>query len=401
MTLRPTFVALAAGLVASTAVIAQSGDRPWYVGLQQEFRHQSNVLNASNGEVSDTISLTSLRAGLNLPFGRQRAFANASLIHERYADLNARNNTGYAIAAGLDWSTIERLSGNLRVNANRRQADFNGGGIVPVSLSNIERSEEFAANVRLGVVTMLAFEGSVGQRRVSFSAPEFASREYKQDSGSLGVNYRPSAILALGTGLSAERTRYVAAAPGQAAPDRSKRQDVYVTANWVPTGASTVNARVNVGKTEYDRATAADFSGVTGSLAWAWKPTGLLNLTTTLSRDTGQENGFLRLGDGSTSSATDFSQVTNALSVRAGYELTGKITLSGGLSYARRKLVDGFTGTAGNDNTTTLTLGAHWAATRTLAFGCDAGRESRTASGIGSSDFDSNRLGCFGQITLD
>lgn len=415
MICRPTLLALAVGMAGSGAALAQSSDRPYYVGILQDFRHQTNVLNGSGaGEVSDTVFTTTLRGGLNVPFGRQRVYANASLNHQRYSDLDARNSSGYNIGAGLDWSTIERLSGSVVLNANRRQADFNQGGIVPVSISNLERSDELAAKVRLGVVTMLAFEGGVGQRRVSFSAPEFASRQYTQDNASLGVSYRPSAILTLGTGLSGDRTRYRAPAPFQTVADRSQRQDIYATAYWVPTGASTVNARVNVGKTEYDRATAADFEGITGFLAWAWKPTGRLDVTTTLSRETGLDSGFLRTTQSfavsATSftpatiinvSATDFSQVTNALSVRAGYELTGKIVLSGGLVYARRTLVDGFTGVGGNDNTTTLALGARYAATRTLSFGCDASTASRSASGVGSSAYDSNSIGCFGQLMLD
>ena len=192
---RPTLLALAVGMAVSGAALAQSADRPYYIGLMQDFTHQSNLLSSLSGsEVSDTVSTTTLRGGLKLPFGRQHVYANALLNHQRYSNLGARDNNGYAIGAGLDWSTVERLSGSLAVNANRRQADFNSGGVVPVSLSNIERSDDFTARVRLGVVTALAFEGSLGQRRVSFSAPEFASREYKQDSGSLGISYRPSAI---------------------------------------------------------------------------------------------------------------------------------------------------------------------------------------------------------------
>jgi hypothetical protein len=402
MRIRTTILATAAGLAMSGAALAQSGDRPWYVGLMQDFTHESNVLGTPAGtETSDTISTTTLRGGLNLPFGRQRAFANAALNHQRYRDLSARDSSGYLVGAGLDWSTIERLSGNFTFNALRRQADFNVGGIAPVTLSNLERSEDFNARVRLGAVTMLSFDAGLGHRQVSFSAPEFAAQEYKQDSGSLGVSYRPSGILTLGAGVSVQRTRFRAAAPGQAEADRSDRQDAYVTANWVPTGSSTVNARVNITKTAYDLATAADFDGVTGSLVWAWRPTGLLRLNTALSRETGQESGFLRLVDGSTATATDFSQVTNALRVQAAYELTGKIALTGGVGYSRRNLVDGFTGLTGSDNTTSVTLGARWAATRTLAFGCNAGRDSRSASGAGSSIYDNDRIGCFGQIALD
>ncbi len=391
----------AACLVIGGAALAQSTERPWYVGLGQEFTHQSNVLSSASGEISDTISTTTLRGGLNVPFGRQRAYANVSLSHQRYQDLDARNNSGYTVGAGLDWSTVERLSGTLSLAANRQQTDFSVGGITPVTLSNIERSDEIAARFRLGVVTMLGFEASLGHRNLSFTAPEYASREYQQNDASLGLSYRPSGILSLGAGLSTQRTRFGAPAPGQTAADRSQRQDVYVTANWVPTGASTVTARVNVGKTEYDLGTAADFSGVTGSLSWAWRPTGRLSLTTSMSRDSGQQSGFLRLVEGAPVSGANFSQITNALSLRAGYELTGKITLSGGLGYTRRNLVDGFTGVAGNDNTSSLSLGANWAATRTMSFGCTISRDSRSASGTGSSPSDSDRFGCSGQVLLD
>ena len=396
-------LSLVAGACVSCAgaALAQSPDRPWYIGLGQDFTHQSNVLSSATGEISDTISTTTLRGGVNVPFGRQRAYANVSLNHQRYQDLSARNNNGYTVGAGLDWSTIERLSGSLTLNATRQQADFFVGGITPVTLSNIERSDEIAARFRLGMVTKLGFEAGFGQRNLSFTAPEFAAREYKQNDASLGISYRPSGILSLGTGLSGQRTRFATPAPGQTAADRSQRQDVYVTAAWVPTGASTVSARVNIGKTDYDLGTAADFEGVTGSLSWAWRPTGRLNLTTSLSRDSGQQAGFLRIAGDTAVSGTDFSQVTSTASVRAGYELTGKITVNGSLGYTRRNLVDGFTGVTGRDSTASLSLGANWAATRTISLGCIVSRDSRSASGAGSTPSDSDRFGCSGQVLLD
>jgi hypothetical protein len=402
MNARITTLALAAGLVAQGAAVAQTtAERPWYVGLTQDFTYQSNVLGSSTDEVNDTISTTTLRGGINQLFGRQRLYANGALNHQRYQDLSERNNNGYNVGLGVDWSTIERLSGKLALTSQRRQADFNVGGIVPVSISNIERSDDLSFRARLGVVTLLAFDAGVGHRRVSFSAPEYASREYEQDNANLGIVYRPSGILSLSAGVSGAETRYRAPAPGDTVRDRNKRSDVYLGANWVPTGASTVNARVSVGKQEYDRATAADFEGVTGSLSWAWRPTGRLALNTTLSRESGQESGFLRLEEGALTSATDFAHVTNRIGLSAQYELTGKIMLSGGAAYAKRYLVDGVTGAPGRDNTTSLSLGARWAATRTLAFGCDVSRESRSATGAGSSDYDNDRFGCFGSVTLD
>lgn len=402
MHIRLSVLAAAAGLVVSGAASAQSDDRPWHVGLTQDFTRQSNPLELPPGsEQSDNISTTTLRGGLNLPFGRQRAYANAVLILERYNDFIERNNNGYVIGAGLDWETIERLSGNVTFNANQQQSPFIIGGVVPVTVSNIERSEDLNARVRLGLVTALGFDANIGTRQVSFSEPQYASSEYKQDNASLGISYRTSGILSVGAGFRGQRTRYSSAAPGQTEPDQSDRKDFYLAADWVPTGASTVNARIFFGKIEYELATYANAEGVTGSLVWAWQPTGLLNFRTTLSRDTGQESGYLRLDPSGVVSASDISNITNALTIRADYLLTGKVTLTGGLGYEKRNFVDGFAGTTGNDDTKTVSLGARWAATRTLAFGCNASRESRSASGFGSSPYDNNRFGCFGQIALD
>ena len=75
MKLRLSLVAGACAWFAGAA-LAQSADRPWYIGLGQDFTHQSNVLSSATGEISDTISTTTLRGGVNVPFGRQRAYAN-------------------------------------------------------------------------------------------------------------------------------------------------------------------------------------------------------------------------------------------------------------------------------------------------------------------------------------
>jgi hypothetical protein len=395
-----TLIALTAA-AAAPAALAQSSDRPWYVGLTQEFAHVSNVLGTASGEISDTISTTNLRGGINTTFGRQRVYANATLGHERYSDLSERNGNVYSIGAGVDWATVERLSGSLVFNSQRRQAGFDVGGITSVSISNVERSDDIAFRARLGVVTALGFEAGLGHRRVEFSAPEFASREYKEDRADLGLVWRVSGITTLSTGVSGAKTRNRTAAPGQTAPDGNERREVYVSANWIPTGASTVNARLAATQVDYDLATAADFDSVTGSLSWAWRPTGRLSMTTTLSRDTGQNSGFLVLVEGTPVSANDFSTVTNRAGVSAAYELTGKISLTGSLNYTRRFMVDGFTGASGRDNTTGVTIGARWAATRTLAFGCNASRDSRSASGSQSSGYDNDRFACFGSVTLD
>lgn len=395
---------IAACLAAHLPLAAQQSDtsRPWNVGLSQDITHYTNALNSSSGAVGDTVWTTTLSGGVNVPFGRQRAYANGSLSHSRYSDINGLDGQGYTFGAGLDWATIGNLSGNLQANAGRRQADFNTG-VSTANLKNNESFQELRARALLGGVGLLGIEGTLGYRRVSFSAPEFDAREYEQGSASAGVIYRPSSALTLGTGLAVEYSDYDVPGFGQSSPDTNSRRDLYVTADWVATGASTIGTRMNFGKTDYKRPNAEDFSGVTGSVYWNWRPTGRTALTTTFSRDTGQESGFQSLTNAGRTrlTATDFSRVTNILALNANYQLTGKITLNSFLSYARRSLVDSLTGGDGNDNTTLASLGANWAATRIITVGCKVGHETRSASGFGTFDYSGSNFGCQGSITLN
>ena len=393
---------LLAGCFVAASVWAQTSERPWTLSATQNLTHESNVLGSVRGsEQSDSVSTTTLAGGLDLPLGRQRAFANASFSHQRYRHLDARNNDGYAMVAGFDGSTIERLAGGIKFNANRRQADFNVGGVTPVSVSNIERSEELAVNLSLGGRGLLGVDVGAGRRQVSFSASEYASQEYAQDSARVGVAVRPSSLLAFSLGLGGDRTRFLAPATGQSAAERSRRRDVYASAVWVPNGLSTVNLRLASSRVQYERSAASDFDGLTGSLAWTWKPSGKLALTTTLTRDTGQESGFLRLSGGNAVSATDFSQLSNSQSLRASYELTAKFSLSVGLTGTQRNFVDGTSGVSSSDRTESVTLGARWAATRTVALVCSGVNEVRASSSTRLPSYTSNRFGCSGQISLD
>jgi hypothetical protein len=378
-------------------------ERPWYVTVEQEVEYRTNALNGPDGtEVSDTVFTTTLGGGVNARFGRQRAYARGTLSYAKYADISGIDSSGYNVDTGLDWQTVGNLSGNVSAGAGRRQADFNTG-ISTLILKNTEKYEELRARAQWGGVGLFGVEATAGWRRVGFSAPEFASREYEQGSGSAGVLYRPSSALTLGTGVAFQANDYDVPTFGQTQPESNERRDVYLQADWQATGASTFGGRVNFSKIDYDRANADDFSGVTGQVYWRWRPTGRTSVATSFSRDTGQESGFQRLlvGDRARLTATDFSRITNQFGVSATYDLTGKIVLIGNLSYERRSLVDTLTNGKGRDNTTLATLRADWAVTRVVTVGCEVGHETRTSSGFGSYDYSGSHVGCLGRVTLD
>jgi hypothetical protein len=402
---------LVAALSASATAYAQSG--PYSLGVTQTFGHTDNVRNAPDGtpSESDTYSTTVLAVGLDQPISRQRLFADASASYTRYRDADSLDNTGYNLQLGLDWATVNRLSGSLVAGASQRLSQLNPGAAALPSRRNLERSRTFDATARLGGDGRLALEATFGHRNVDFSAAEFTSREYEQNRVSGGLVYRAGGALTLSTGLSAQRTRYprfVLLGPGSFDSERSKRRDVYVGANWTPTGASVIDTRLSYAKVESDTATGNDFSGVTGLLTWQWRPTGKLHFTTTLSRDTGQETGFIPVPDDASppapgepvTNASDFSRITNALRLRARYELTAKVVVDADAGYSRRDLGDPVGGSA-DDSTRRFGLGAVWSATRTVSFGCNAGRESRSSSSVLSSEYTTNTFACFGRLALN
>lgn len=402
-TTTPSLIVLAAALSAAplSAAAQDDADRPWFVGVSQEFRWESNTLNAPSNEVSDTLSATSLFGGVNARLGRQRVRGDLALVHTAYRRFSERDTDGWRGGLALDWETVGRLSGTVSARSQRQQAEPNVGGVQQVSLSNVERSDEVQARARLGGAALLSLEGGVGQRRVKFSAPELAYRGYTQDSADVGASWRPSDILTLSLGASASQSDYRAPAPGDIRSDDSERRSIDFGARWAPTGASSFGGRLSATREDYSRATAQDFSGVTGFVNWNWQPTGKLALVTTLARDTGQELGFLRDEESARVTATDFARVSTRLSLVAGYELTGKIRMTGALAHQRRSLVDTISGGRGRDNSTSLDLGVRWAATRTVGVGCSVGHITRSASGTGSNDYDNNTVGCVASVTID
>lgn len=419
MTLSRASRRLAAALTTLAAGAAMAQSSPYYLGVAQSLGHESNLYRVGDGQVlpagfskSDTVSGTSLVGGVDQTIGRQRVYGSANLRANRYANNKTLDNESYGLNLALDWATVGRLSGTLSAAADQNLAQFNnravGAGVE--TKKNVVRTNQVDAKVRLGVVTKYTLEASLGHRDRSYSAPEYDSAEYRQTSGSLGLRYRPSGALSLGVALritEASYPKFNQTAPGVYESDRLKRQDIDFTATWLPSAVSQFNLRLSPTHTSYDRDTGSDFSGVTGSATWGWQPTGKLKLTTGLSRDTGQSSDAVNLGFFGTG-VTDYSRTTSALSLKADYELSAKIALNAGLSYAHRALTNTLSqgstaldARTGSDNTTVLSLGARWLPTRSLQVGCNASAENRSSSNTALSvGLSGNSVSCYGQFVL-
>ncbi len=370
-----TLVVLLAGVGADS----HAETSPYYVGLSESIGHNSNLYRTSTNELPDKYSLTSLNLGFDQPIGRQRLFAGASLRATRYEDVHVLDNVGWGVNAGLDWATIERLSGSLGVASNRTLANYAASGDeVQTTQRNLETSSQANLRVQLGVASLLSLNTALSHSEISYTAPEYRAAQVRQNAGSLGFTYRPSSLLSMGAALRATRGEYPnVIVPGTGDKESFDRDDVDFTSTWVASGLSTLNARLSYGRTAFEGQVLRNVKGVTGSLVWDWKATGKLSFTTSLSRDSGSETALYALANNQGNAVGDNSVLTNALALSVAYEASAKIRVTLGGRYARRELVSG--SITGRDRSSTLSLGTSYAPSRAWQLGCNASRDARAS----------------------
>lgn len=407
--------AMAAGALVLAATTAFAQTSPWYIGAAQTVTHESNLYRLADGVSpgggaarSDTLASTALLAGLDQPIGRQRVYGSLSLRANRFSSNGELDNNGYAINVGAELATVGELSGRIDLSSNRSLAEFNPDADVGlVTRRNVERGDNVALDLRLGGAAQLALVAGARAGRVRYSAEEFTSRERDHRALSLGLRYRPVAATVFGVGLRRSTLEYPQAdidTNGDPVADGYARDDLDLTLQMQPSGASNLYARLSFGRTGYDRDTERDYSGVTGALVWNWQATGKVHLSTRLLRDAGQtatdiEFGSFRLG------FSKLSQWTLTLQTLADYQATAKVHLNAGLALRSRRLVREPNVLAperlsGNDTTAELSLGARWEPTRSTVLGCDIGHERRTTDRRLSTPYTAGTFGCYGQIFL-
>jgi hypothetical protein len=410
---------LQALMLAALALLSQGAAHaeanPWYIGGSQTFARESNLLRLSNGQEpppgyskSDTVSSTALLAGLDQAFGRQRGYGTLAVRANRFSENDIYDNLSYNLNAGLDWSTIERVSGTLAAGASQNLSSFNLQEIGLLTEKNTEDTQTLDASVRVGLVTEYALEARYGYRRVenSLEEPSVQSRNFRQNTASLGLLWRPSSATTVGVALRGEKGIYPEffVFNGIALADRFTSQDLDFTFNHKASGASRIDVRLSYGTTEYDLATTRDFRGLTGAVTWDWQASGKSRLKLRLSHDTGQDS--YAYSSSNTGGTADYSQVNTTLRVQGDHDLTSKVGLTAALSYANRDLVrtlpnlSGPIKSHGTEYDTIFSLGARWAPTRSVLLGCDASTERRRGEGDLVSDLDADRFSCYAQFTL-
>lgn len=408
--------ACCAGVLASLAGAALAQANPYYIGVSLSRGHESNVLQLADGvepapgfERADDVTTLALLGGFDQRISRQRVYGSLSLRSYRYASNTALDNLAYSANAGIDWATVGRVSGSLRVSGDRSLSLYDEQ-LGVLAGKNLVTSRAVNGSLSVGVVTQYSLELTGGRRNVGYSLdnPVVRSREFRQDSGSLGLRWRPSGIGSVTLSLSTTRgvyPKFGITTGGDDLADRFKRNSVDLALSMQPTGASSLDARISNGRTRFDLNQERDFAGTTGIVSWSWQATGKLKTNVFLTRETGQDS-YAVLQFGILPATLDYSRVITALGMKVDHDLTAKVALTAGYGVYRRTLVATTIGTipqaprAGNDSTANLTLGARWAPWRSTLLGCNAASSRRQASGELTAPGRSTSFSCYAQATL-
>lgn len=381
---------------------AQAQDRPYYIGVSQAFTHESNVFHsASSAARADTVSSTGLLGGLSLDLGRQHLFADVTAAANRYRDLDLLDNTSYTLSTGLNWQTVEHLSGNLSAVARQNLSQL--GIFGAPDLKNVEKLTQAAANVRYGFASHLGIEAGAQHRTLKYT--ETIDRNLTERVAHAGLRWgTPGSVLTLGvSGRFTDGDAPHFRAPIDPSnpslgfwpetPDSYTRKDLDFTAVWTPSALSTVSGRISVSRENHTVDARPDVSGITGSVSWDYKPTGKLGLKTTYTRDTGTQLVFTTsLQSAFFPVESNTSRINNMLSLDADYAVTGKIALTGSLAYNDGATLD-VSGRGAGSTSNKAALGARYQATRTISLGCNASRESYAS-------YRNNVAGCSAQMVL-
>lgn len=382
VTLAALSLLAAAPALAQTVSSASDAGSPYYLGAALSRTYANNVFQQNAGENSDRVTALTLLAGVDQRLGRQRVYANTKWYDSRYDENSRLDNRGYDVTGGLDWETVGNLSGNLTYTGRRNLADFNSfTDLTPTTERNLETNESAAATVRLGLpnTTAFALEGSYVWRAREYSLPLYSFQEYRLNTTSLGLTYAPSGAWRFGIAGRKQDGK----TPANGVEFSSRNVDL--TANWRATGASSFNARIS--HSDSDR-----YNGVTGAIAWDWRPGARWSLSTQLTRDTAVETYYA----GVANATSEWDRVSTSVQTRVTYRLTGKVSMYAGGGYSKLTRDDDSRNVTDNSSSRFYNAGISWQALRNVSLGCTYNRNERSSRRALYS-YDAYSVGCYVQ----
>ncbi len=387
---------LAAALLASLPAFAESETSPYYFGVNQAVTGDWNVFRVPDGQPRprDVISSTGLLAGIDQPFGRMRLNASAAANANRFKNNKQLNNSDHDTRLQLDWSSIERLSGDVVLYDRRSLNRYDLSTAENTQAKDMLRVTGGAVRARVGLVTLWSFDGGYSYEQAEHSLRQLCNRDVRQGAVNAGVRLSPSDLWSVRLGLRRTDGKYPhfrnsngdvdTDCTNSNIEDKFTRDDIDLTLNWKPTGNSKFDGRISSTREDHNIQGQRDSRYFTGLIGYDWILTGKTRLRMQASRDSGVGRSDADLGIVTESSDT---QVRNTLALRGTWDATSKISVNAGVNYSRRKLDNAFTQDSGTtaqtarDRTLITNLSVSYQAMRGLKLGCRVSHEDRNVKG--------------------
>ncbi|MBN8491607.1 MAG: hypothetical protein J0M00_09320 [Burkholderiales bacterium] len=355
---------------------------PWYLGVSQAISYNTNVFRQIDQFAQASWwSSTSLVGGFDQRYGRQRFFGSGNVAANVYGQVNNLDNTSYALNAGWDWETVERLSGRLYASYSQNLADYGGFNVSLQNQKNIQDSGLLEATVNYGLLSLWLADVRVAYSTVHYSLQSYDQYELDQASIQARLRKQFSGQLTAGAGMAYTSGDYFAI--GQ----EFDRFDLFATFNWSVTGQSSLSGRLGYRWTEYTGFNPYNQDGFAGWFVWSYNPTGKLKFDTILSYDTQANSVFTSVGSGSASGLGQNQWLTAGLQVNATYAFSAKTSFNAALQFFSQKRDQVFnvsgqpTAFDSRNQVTNLQLGGTWTPSRNWQVQCNLTLNDRNLSG--------------------
>jgi len=323
----------------------------------------------------------------------------------------------YSAFLGVDWETIEHLSGRVSGNFNRGLSSAPAGGSTPLTAQNIADTQTIEALIRWGGPSLLTLEGGASYSNVGYSSPQYVGSEFNKSSANVGLFYHGGGPFRVGIGVRADATRspnaFVDPATGQVQSTRLNGQYVDLFADYDVTGQIVTNLRLSYTRQE-NSAGGTDLSGWTGALGVSWQVTSKTSLRVDAARDAGfNSTTYNTFAFTPTATGIAFTpvvgvfqnnQITASAGISANYAATAKISTFASARYYRAHQINLIAGGGAAapdviDIANTYSLGANYEITRNWGAACTMAYERREVSGGTNYTYDAKTIGCSTQFT--
>jgi len=335
---------------------------------------------APNGRFDRT---SAMYAGLRIdkPYAQQRVLLDATgtaYRHDRfsYLDFDALDYRG-----AWQWHVTPRVSGVL--SAERSQALVNYADFRNITQRNVRTAENRRASVDWLMFGGWHLVGAASHQEWRTSLPIVDQGSFRATAAEAGVKYFAPSANAIGFNLRSLEGRYTDRPldPVNFLGDGFRRTETELTASWIATGRSSLDAHLKHIEHRENHFPQRDFSGTAAALGFHWSPAGRLTLGVDAARE---------LTPWRDDTAT--YKADNRLSLGPVWQLSARVVMKmhvvRGTSDYRQPLV-ALAGPARHDSFRSEQLAIEWGMQRNVSLTASLQRQRRSSSAAGLDFSDS------------